>query len=55
MPWSPEPRWADAGSKPRPSSDTVKLRVPFRCASRTVAAVASEYFATFWRASRQEK
>ena len=43
------------GRTRRPSSVTSNVRLPFACASRTVAVDASAYFATFWSASRQEK
>ena len=55
IPWSPEPRSAVVGIEPLAVVDDLEDEDPFDCASRTVAADASAYFATFCSASRQEK
>ena len=51
----PDPRVVVARSKPAPSSRTSKLRWPPVSDRAIVTPVAPEYFAAFWRASRQQK
>src|SRR5688500_1646422 len=55
MPWRPVPNELAFGSKPCPSSVTVKVSAPSRSASATVVDDALAYFATLFRASRHEK
>src|SRR5256885_1971611 len=55
MPWRPVPNEVCSASNPTPSSTTSNVSRWSPSERRSVTRVAFAYFATFWRASRQEK